>query len=79
MLLLVACSGKPAEKTQAPQDLETAAIERGLVTDPRDTEIAGLYARDTDRICIVPAAPGYRIGAYVDYGDKITCSSSVEA
>ena len=76
MLLLVACSGKPAEKTQAPQDLETAAIERGLVTDPKDTEIAGLYARDTDRICIVPAALGYRIGAYVDYGDRITCSGT---
>lgn len=76
LLLLAACSGKPADKAEAPQDLETAAIERGLVTDPDDSEILGLYARDTDRICIVPATLGYRIGAYVDYGDRITCSGT---
>lgn len=77
LLLLGACSGgKPAENAAAPQDLESAAIERGLVRDPRDTEIAGLYARDTDRVCIVPDGQGYKIGAFVDYGDKITCSGS---
>lgn len=77
LLLLTACSGaQPVAKEQVPQDLEKAAIERGLVRDPKDTEIAGLYARDTDRICIVPAAFGYRIGAFVDYGDGITCSGT---
>lgn len=76
LLLLAACSGgKPTDQPEA-QDLEAAAIERGLIPDPRDTEIAGLYARDTDRICIVPAESGYRIGAYVDYGDGIACSGS---
>lgn len=77
LLLLAGCSGEPATQNAAqPQDLESAAIERGLVRDPKDTEIAGLYARDTDRICIVPNGNGYRIGAFVDYGDKITCSGS---
>jgi hypothetical protein len=75
-LLLAACSGASPEKAQAPQDLEKAAIERGLVRNPTDTEIAGLYARDTDRICIVPSTIGYRIGAFVDYGDGITCSGT---
>jgi hypothetical protein len=76
-LLLGACSGAdvPAN-TAAPQDLESAAIERGLVRDPDESEIAGVYARDTDRLCIVPAGSDYRIGAHVDYGDGITCSAS---
>lgn len=77
LLLLSACSGaKPVENAAQPQGLESAAIDRGMVRDPRDTEIAGLYARDTDRVCIVHGDSGYRIGAYVDYGDRITCSGS---
>ena len=47
-----------------------------MVRDPRDTDIAGLYARDTDRVCIVPDGQGYKIGAFVDYGDRITCSGT---
>jgi hypothetical protein len=77
LLALAACSGnQAAEKKGEPQDLESAAIERGLVRPPADTEIAGLYARDTDRVCIVPSGLGYTIGAFVDYGDKVTCSGS---
>jgi hypothetical protein len=76
-LLLAGCSGEQVvQNAEAPQDLESAAIERGLVRDPRDTEIAGLYARDTDRVCIVKDDAGYRVGAFVDYGDRITCSGS---
>ncbi|WP_404339171.1 hypothetical protein AB2M62_07950 [Sphingomonas sp. MMS12-HWE2-04] len=76
-LLLTGCSGgKPAQPSGQPQDLESAAIERGMVRDPDDSSIEGLYARDTDRVCIVKAGSGYRIGAYVDYGDRITCSGS---
>jgi len=77
LLLLAGCSpGGPSAKPQQPQDLESAAIARGLVRDPRDREIAGLYARDTDRLCIVPRDSGYRIGAYVDYGEHIACSGA---
>ncbi|HEX8302395.1 hypothetical protein [Sphingomonas sp.] len=76
LLVLEACSGQQAAKDQAPQDLEKAAIERGLVRNPQDSDIAGLYSRDTDRICIVPSTIGYRIGAFVDYGDGITCSGT---
>jgi hypothetical protein len=80
LALLAGCSGgngdAPAGNAAQPQDLESAAIARGLVPDPTDREIAGLYARDTDRLCIVRSGLDYRIGAYVDYGDGITCSGS---
>jgi hypothetical protein len=76
LLALAACGGGTSQNAAAPQDLESAAIERGLVSDPRQNDIAGLYARDTDRVCIVPDGQGYKIGAFVDYGDRITCSGT---
>lgn len=77
LLALAACSGgQGGGNAQAPQDLESAAIERGLVRDPDDSDLTGLYARDTDRICIVRTGSAYRVGAHVDYGDRITCSGS---
>jgi hypothetical protein len=77
LLLLAACSGQaPQQNAEQPQDLESAAIERGMVRDPADTNLAGLYARDTDKLCVVEDEAGYRIGAFVDYGDRITCSGS---
>jgi hypothetical protein len=75
---LASCPPRPHAGTEvsgAP-DLETAAIARGLVADPDDVELTGLYARDTDRICIVRDGLRYRIGAFVDYGDGITCSGA---
>ena len=70
LLALAACSGgqSAGQNAAAPQDLESAAIERGLVHDPEDS--------DTDRICIVRRGDEYRIGAFVDYGERITCSAS---
>ncbi|AJP71548.1 hypothetical protein [Sphingomonas hengshuiensis] len=78
LLVLAGCSGggAPAQNGAQSQDLESAAIARGLVRDPADTEIVGLYARDTDRLCIVKSGMAYRVGAFVDYGDRITCSGS---
>jgi hypothetical protein len=77
LLLLAACSGQaPQQNAEQSQDLESAAIERGMVRDPADTNLAGLYARDTDKLCVVEDEAGYRIGAFVDYGDRITCSGS---
>jgi hypothetical protein len=76
-LLLAACSGGQAPgSAQKPQDLESAAIERGLVRDPGGGNIAGVYVRDTDRLCIVPEGDAYLIGAHVDYGDGISCGAT---
>lgn len=77
---LTSCSDNiPNAEKSVPQDLERAAIERGLVRDPSDTDVIGLYARDTDRVCITKDSLGYRVGAFVDYGDGITCSATGRA
>ncbi|MCC2975758.1 hypothetical protein LK533_03590 [Sphingomonas sp. PL-96] len=75
-LALAACSGggDPAN-TEAP-DLETVAIERGVVRDPGDGSITGLYQRGGDRLCLVPAGETLRIGAFVLNGGRLGCSAS---
>jgi len=76
VLFLTACSGDGGGNSATPQDLESAAIERGLVRDPGDSDLTGLYARDTDRVCVVQDRDSYRIGAYVDYGDGLSCTGT---
>ncbi|OYY78623.1 MAG: hypothetical protein B7Y43_05125 [Sphingomonas sp. 28-62-20] len=78
---LAGCSGEskppsPQPRPSAAPDLESAAIAAGVIADPANTDITGLYARDTDRICVVPDQLNYRIGAFVDYGDQQSCSGS---
>lgn len=79
-LLLAACArggeGQGAGNGATAPDLETAAIAAGVIPDPANSDITGLYARDTDRLCVVPAALGFRIGAFVDYGPRQFCSGS---
>lgn len=77
LVLLASCprAGGGLSQVRAP-DLETAAILRGLVRDPADVDVAGLYARDTDRVCVVRQGADYRIGAYVDYGDGLGCNGA---
>lgn len=76
LTLLAACSGGTDGNTATPQDLESAAIERGLVRNPEDTDLTGLYARDTDRVCVVQKGDSYRIGAFVDYGEGLSCTGT---
>lgn len=47
--------------------------------DPSGRDVTGLYARDTDRVCVVPEGRAYRIGAFVDYGDGLSCAGSGRA
>ncbi|MES2337630.1 MAG: hypothetical protein V4537_06005 [Pseudomonadota bacterium] len=77
LAVLASCprADRGVSDVRAP-DLETAAVLRGLVRDPSDVDVVGLYARDTDRVCIVRQGSAYRIGAYVDYGDGIGCSGA---
>ncbi len=74
--LSVAGCGAPDVRQPAAPDLETAAIARGMVRDPSAFDPVGLYARDTDRLCVVARGGAYRIGAYVDYGEGIACSAA---
>lgn len=80
LALLAGCSQQSQQPAATPptpaSELEAAAIEAGVVADPNSTDIVGLYARDTDRVCIVPSATAYRIGVFVDYGDDQACSGS---
>lgn len=79
LILLAGCSNGVEDKKSAraaPVDLETAAIGAGIIADPNATDISGLFARDTDRVCIVPAALDFRIGVFVDYGEQQSCSGS---
>ena len=62
--------------TLAAPDLETAAVLRGLVADPRTSDPVGLYGRDTDRMCVVRDGSRYRVGVYVDYGEGLGCDAS---
>ncbi|MES2755113.1 MAG: hypothetical protein V4659_10650 [Pseudomonadota bacterium] len=75
-LLLAGCSSPIANPEQGGAALEAAAIAAGVVRDPADTDITGLYARETDRVCVVPAGRGYRIGASIDYGGGQGCSGA---
>lgn len=78
LLLLASCPPLPhgAAIAGGAPDLESAAIARGLVRDPARVDPTGLYARDTDRLCIVPDGGAYRIGAFVDYGEGIACNGA---
>ncbi|WP_315760188.1 hypothetical protein [Sphingomonas sp. Y38-1Y] len=77
-LLLGACGGgTPAGEGGATDaGLEEAARERGLVGDPGQAPLTGLYARATDRICIVERGGGARIGIVSDYGDGLACAAA---
>lgn len=79
VLALAGCSqgGETSNAVQASAHLERAAVERGLVRDPDEMRLAGLYARDTDRVCVRPrSGETARIGVFIDYGDGITCSAA---
>ena len=80
LLLLGGCQGQSAPDARpTASSLEAAAIEAGVISDPANTDPTGLYARDRDKICVVPSAAAFRIGIYVDYGDDYFCSASGEA
>ncbi|MGC6400941.1 hypothetical protein ACNI3Q_10215 [Sphingomonas sp. FW199] len=92
LLTLAGCGADPAAPPPAEpaHPLEQAAIERGLVPDPASASPIGLYARDSDRLCLA-ALPGgeqagkqadparFRIGALVDYGEGLRCAGRGEA
>ena len=72
-LLAAGCSrtASPEQNNaSAPGGLEAAAIEAGVIVDPGSTEPAGLYARDGDRLCVVPDGSAFRTGLVIDLADQ---------
>ncbi|MEG3178481.1 hypothetical protein U1872_19755 [Sphingomonas sp. RB3P16] len=78
LLLLAGCHRSAPEPaaTRTPEGLEAAAIQAGVIPDPASTDITGLYATESDRVCIVPSATAYRIGVFVDYDEQQQCGGS---
>ena len=77
-LLVAACgSGTPATRDDsAGARLEAAATRAGLVADPADLTLVGAWARDTDRVCVVPGdGAAFRIGVRIDYGEGQACAA----
>ena len=78
--LLAACHAQPAAAPRGttPGDrLEEAAQAAGVVSDPAKTDPTGLYARDTDQVCLVPTGAGaYRVGALISYDGGQGCAAS---
>ncbi|MFT3978324.1 MAG: hypothetical protein QM688_14635 [Sphingomonas bacterium] len=76
-LALAACHDAPRDPTPgdhgAGEQLERAAIAAGMVSDPAHVDPVGAYASESDRVCILRAGRGYRIGASVEYGEGHRC------
>ncbi|WP_440977899.1 hypothetical protein ACQHGV_08735 [Sphingomonas pseudosanguinis] len=80
-LLIAACtsSGETADNA-AGERLEVASIATGLVADPATIPLDGIWARDSDRMCIMPASGGEddaprHIGVLLDYGEGQGCTA----
>lgn len=78
VLLLTACGGTgEGGDDQAGEKLEAASIAAGLVADPAAAPLDGIWSRDTDRMCILPAGsgPARRVGVMLDYGEGQGCTA----
>ncbi|MBB5698973.1 hypothetical protein [Sphingomonas yantingensis] len=74
-LLLAGC-GQGAPKAGNAVSLEVAARARGLIVDPADAPLTGLYARANDRLCLIEQGGAARIGMVSDYGDGLACAAT---
>lgn len=78
-LLLASCGGGGDAPTPTPTPtanaLERAAIAAGMVPDP-SADPTGLYAREEDRLCVVPAATGWRVGVVTRLVDEPGCTAA---
>lgn len=80
LLALAACGRQEAQPVETPQGdgarLEAAARAAGLVADESQAMPVGVFAADTDRVCVLPDRDGdYRIGASVDLGEHQRCAA----
>jgi len=75
-LLLAGCERAPPEPASPGAGLERAAVAAGLVANASRASMVGSWARDSDRVCVVPADRGARIGVVSDYGEGQGCVAS---
>jgi hypothetical protein len=75
-LLLTGCERAPAPDATPGGRLEATAVARGLVADSARAGLAGVWASETDRICIVPGAKATTLGVSVDYGEGQACAAA---
>ena len=55
-------------------------MRAGLIVDPASVSPTGAWARDTDRLCLVPrGGDRFTIGAKIDYGEGQECAASGSA
>ena len=76
LALALAGCGRGAEApvaANAGAALEAAAMARGVIADPAKVDPVGLYASESDKVCVVPQEGGYRVGASVEFGDGQGC------
>ncbi len=86
LLLLGGCQREAATpRDDAGSRLERAAVAAGIVADPSRIDLTGAWARETDRLCIVPGQGSAtdqgqgrdrRIGVLVDSGEGQGCAAS---
>ncbi|PCD03227.1 hypothetical protein COC42_02070 [Sphingomonas spermidinifaciens] len=75
-LALAGCGDRAPKAASNAVSLEAAARSRGLVVDPADAPLTGLYARDSDRLCLVEQGGAARIGVVSDYGEGLACAAT---
>lgn len=77
LIVVAGCqnSASPSAPGAPRSELDRAAIEAGVIPDPR-ADIAGFYARGGDRVCIVNDAGRYRIGAVMEIDRDLRCEGS---
>jgi len=76
LLILAGCERTPPAPVSPGARLERAAVAAGLVPDAEHASIVGSWARDSDRMCVVPAGSTTRIGVVSDYGEGQGCAAS---
>jgi len=78
VVLLAGCEREAPTPPSPGQTLEAAAVRAGIVVDPATAPLAGSWARESGRVCVVPGTGGgeMRIGALVDYGEGQGCAAS---
>lgn len=82
---LSACEGAPSliSDDGAGGTLERTAIDKGIIPDPTQLDLEGLFEAgpelENDRFCAAKKGDDYRVGLFVYYGGDQVCEAKGEA